>query len=109
VVRELLNEEKARAQRASEYQVHPHVLRAGRAVAGKQVASRFDKGDALAKFRAAHAQPVEALSAPLGRVTTHLAWVPKKLASTLPRAERRERVSQPLERCHCLRRQTCAG
>ena len=78
VVLELLKEEKSLAQVASEYKVHPNVLRAWRAVAIKNLASVFDKGDDLAKLRATHDQQVEELYAQIGRLTTHLAWVKKK-------------------------------
>jgi putative transposase len=75
--------------RAAEYKVHPKVLRDWKALALKGLPSLFEKRDDLAAVQTAHAQQLEDLYAHIGRLTTQLGWIKKKLASSLTRAERR--------------------
>ncbi len=79
VVLELLKEEKTAAQLASEYGVHPSLLRDWKAVALNALPSTFEKRDTRAATEAAHAQQVEELYAEIGRLTTQVNWLKKKL------------------------------
>ena len=92
VVLELLKEEKTISQLAAEYKVHPNVLRDWRTLAVKNLSTLFDKHDDVASLRVAHEQQLEALYAQIGRLTSQLTWIKKKLALTLTRAERRALV-----------------
>ena len=89
VVLELLKEEKTISQVAAEYKVHPNVLRDWRTLAIKNLAALFDKHDDVGSLRIAYEQQLEDLYAQLGRLTSQLTWIKKKLALTLTRAERR--------------------
>jgi len=83
VALDLLKEEKTMAQISAEYHVHPTVLRDWRAQALKGLATIFERRDDLAATRAAHAQQVEDLYAEIGRLTTQLNWLKKKLPASL--------------------------
>jgi transposase-like protein len=81
VVLELLKETKTLSQLAAEYGVHHNVLRAWRDQALKELPSVFEKHDSLADAQAAHAKQLEELYAEIGRLTTHVNFLKKKLPS----------------------------
>jgi putative transposase len=79
VVQELLKEEKTLAQIASEYEVHPTQLKQWRAVALEGLASLFEKQDSTVVLQAAHEQQLTDLYAEIGKLTTQVTWLKKKL------------------------------
>lgn len=79
VVLELLKEEKILAQLTSEHGVGPTVLCAWRAIARTGLASLYERRDNLVDQHAAHEQQFEDRYAEIGRVTTQLNWLKKKL------------------------------
>ena len=79
VVQELLKEEKTLAQIASEYEVHPTQLKKWRAVALEGLASLFEKHESTAALQAAHDQQLSDLYAEIGKLTTQVNWLKKKL------------------------------
>jgi putative transposase len=79
VVLELLKEEKTLAQLASEHAIHPNMLREWKSAAIRALPSAFEKRDTLAAAQASHEQQLEELYAEIGRLTTQLAWMKKKL------------------------------
>lgn len=81
VVLELLKEEKTLAQLSSEHGIHANVLRDWKLVALKGLPSLFERRDNLAEQTAVHQQHTEELYAEIGRLTTHVNWLKKKLPS----------------------------
>ena len=81
VVLELLKETKTLSQLATEHSVHPTVLRTWRDQALKDFASLFERRDSLSAAQAAHAQQLEELYAEIGRLTTQVTFLKKKLPS----------------------------
>lgn len=79
VVQELLKEEMTLAQIAVEYEVHPTQLKNWRAVALEGLPSHFEKQDSTAELRRAHEQQLTELYAEIGKLTTQVAWLKKKL------------------------------
>jgi transposase len=79
VVQELLKEEKTLAQIATEYEDHPTQLKNWRAVALEGLAGLFEKQDSTAELRRAHQQQLTELYAEIGKLTTQVAWLKKKL------------------------------
>ena len=79
IVLELLKEEKTQVQMASEYGVHPNQLREWKHTALKALPAAFEKRDSLETVRAAHEQQLQDLYAEIGRLTTQLTWLKKKL------------------------------
>ena len=79
VVQELLKEEKTLAQIAAEYEVHPTQLKTWRAVALDGLPSLFEKQDSTAELKRAHEQQLTELYAEIGKLTTQVAWLKKKL------------------------------
>jgi len=79
VVQELLKEEKTLAQIASEYEVHPTQLKNWRSVALEGLASLFEKQDSTVVLQAAHDQQLTELYAEIGKLTTQVTWLKKKL------------------------------
>ena len=79
VVQELLKEEKTLAHIASEYEVHPTQLKQWRAVALEGLASLFEKQDSTVVLQAAHEQQLIDLYAEIGKLTTQVTWLKKKL------------------------------
>jgi transposase len=78
VVLELLKDEKSLNQLASEYSVHPNVIREWKAVALKGFPALFERRDTLADATTLHEQQLQDLYAQIGRLTTQLAWIKKK-------------------------------
>ena len=81
LVLELLKETKTIGELSAEYQVHPNVLRAWRDQAVKALPSVFEKRDSLIDARAAYAKQLEELYAEIGRLTTHVTFLKKRLPS----------------------------
>jgi putative transposase len=79
VVQELLKEEKTLAQIATEYEVHPTQLKNWRAIALEGLAGLFEKQDSTAELKAAHEQQLGELYAEIGKLTTQVNWLKKKL------------------------------
>lgn len=79
VAQELLKEEKTLAQIASEYEVHPTQLKNWRSVALEGLASLFEKQDSTVVLQAAHDQQLTELYAEIGKLTTQVTWLKKKL------------------------------
>lgn len=79
LVIELLKETKTLSQLATEHGVHPNVLRAWRDQALKELPTVFERRDSLAAQQAAHAQHLEEVYAEIGRLTTQLNFLKKKL------------------------------
>lgn len=81
VVLELLKEEKSISQLATEYDVHPNQLYRWRDVAITGLPRLFS-GQTVqeqAAKDAAHAQHEEELYAEIGKLSTQLSWIKKKL------------------------------
>jgi transposase-like protein len=81
LVLELLKETKTIAQLATEHGVHPNVLRAWRDQAIKELPTVFEQRDSLVDAQAAHAKQQEELYAEIGRLTTHVNFLKKRLPS----------------------------
>jgi putative transposase len=79
VVLELLKEEKTLAQLASEHGIHPNMLREWKTAAVRALPSAFEKRDTLAAAQATHEQQLQELYAEIGRLTTQVTWLKKKL------------------------------
>ncbi len=79
VVLELLKEEKTLAQLASEHGVHPNMLREWKAIALRALPGAFERRDTEAAAQAAHEQQLQELYAEIGRLTTQVNWLKKKL------------------------------
>jgi putative transposase len=84
-----LKEEKTMSQISAEYGVHPNVLREWRTLALKGLTTVFERRDDLAATKAAHAQHLEELFAEIGRLTTQLNWLKKKLPPSLIASDER--------------------
>ena len=78
---ELLKETKTLSELASEYGVHPNVLREWKYAAIKGLPDVFEKRDSVTETRAAYERQIEDLYAEIGRLTTHVNFLKKKLPS----------------------------
>lgn len=90
VVREVLREDRTLSQVAAAHGLHPNLVSQWRdqALSGmSSLFSRTKENDWAAK-EAAHEQEKQELYAEIGRLTTQLSWLKKKLASSLTRNER---------------------
>jgi transposase-like protein len=79
VVQELLKEEKTLAQIAAEYEVHPTQLKNWRTVALDGLAGLFEKQDSTVELKRAHEQERTELYAEIGKLSTQVSWLKKKL------------------------------
>lgn len=79
VVQELLKEEKTLSQIASEYEVHPTQLKNWRAIALEGLSSLFERQESTVALQAAHEQQLSDLYAEIGKLTTQVNWLKKKL------------------------------
>jgi|GEM_PF-800623 len=96
VVREVLREDKTLSQVAAAHGLHPNLVSQWRdqTLAGMvSLFSRTKENDWAAK-EAAHEQEKQDLYAEIGRLTTQLSWLKKKLANSLSRGERRALVER---------------
>jgi putative transposase len=80
LVQKMLREEKTLAQLSSEHGVHPNQLREWRRLAVEGLPSLFEAGEATATLKAAHEQQLTDLYAQIGRLTTELTWLKKRLS-----------------------------
>ena len=78
---ELLKETKTFSQLASEYGVHANVLRDWKHVAIKGLPDVFASRDSVTEIKAAYERQLEDLYAEIGRLTTHVNFLKKKLPS----------------------------
>ena len=81
VVLELLKETKTLAELSSEHGVHANVLRDWKLIALKGLPDVFEKRDSVTEAKAVHAREIEELYAEIGRLTTHVNFLKKKLPS----------------------------
>lgn len=81
LVLELLKETKTLSQLSSEHGVHPNVLRDWKQIALRSLPDAFENRDSLADTKAAHERQLEDLYAEIGRLTTHITFLKKKLPS----------------------------
>jgi transposase-like protein len=81
LVRDLLREDKSVNQLAAEHGVHPNQLYRWRDVVLVGLPGLFTRegADMQAAKDAAHEQQLQELYAEIGKLTTHLAWLKKKL------------------------------
>jgi putative transposase len=81
IVREIWRETRSISQIAAQYGIHPNQLYAWRDQAAAALPDLFTDTAAqtLAAQAAAHAAEVEQLYAPIGRLTTEVNWLKKKL------------------------------
>jgi len=79
VVLELLKETKTLNQLASDYQLAPTVLREWKVAALKGLPNLFEKQDSVAEVKATYERQLEELYAEIGRLTTHVQFLKKKL------------------------------
>ena len=79
VVHELLREEKSVAQLATEYGVHPTQIGKWKALALHGLPSLFEERSEVSALKSAHEAQVTALYAEIGRLTTQVAWLKRKL------------------------------
>jgi putative transposase len=83
IVRELLKEEKSVSQLAAEHGLHPNQLYRWRDIALTGLPSLFaqEAAQQQAAKDAAHEQQLQDLYAEIGKLTTQLNWLQKKLPS----------------------------
>jgi transposase-like protein len=79
VVQDLLKEEKTLAQIAAEYEVHPTQLKNWRAMALEGLPGLFEKQDSTVALKAAHEQQLGELYVEIGKLTTQVSWLKKKV------------------------------
>jgi transposase-like protein len=79
MVLELLKETKTVNELASEYQLAPTVLREWKAAALKGLPNLFEKQDSITEVKATYERQLEELYAEIGRLTTHVQFLKKKL------------------------------
>ncbi len=81
VVLELLKETKTLSQLSSEHGVHVTVLRDWKQAALKGLPDLFENRDSFADAKVAYERQIEDLYAEIGRLTTHVNFLKKKLPS----------------------------
>jgi transposase-like protein len=81
VVLELLKETQTLSQLSSEYGVHVTVLRDWKAIALKGLPDLFEKRDSITEAKTAHERQLEELYAEIGRLSTQVSFLKKKLPS----------------------------
>jgi len=79
VVQELLKEEKPMAHIAAENEVNPPHLKEWRARAIEGLPGLFEKHDSTAELRAAHEEQLTELYAEIGKLSTQITWLKKKV------------------------------
>ena len=79
VVRAALRDEKTLAQLASEYGIHPTQISTWKTTALQELPHLFERGERTASQVAAYEEQVEQLYAEIGRLTTQVAWLEKKV------------------------------
>ena len=86
VVLEVLKETKTLSQLASEYGVHPNILRDWKQAAIKGLPDVFERRDSLTDVKAAYERQLEDLYAEIGRLTTHVNFLKKTVRAIVPYA-----------------------
>lgn len=81
VVLELLKETKTLSQLSSEHGVHVTVLRDWKQAALKGLPDLFENRDSFAEAKVAYERQLEELYAEIGRLTTQVNFLKKKLPS----------------------------
>ncbi|MFN8568499.1 MAG: transposase [Kouleothrix sp.] len=81
VILELLKETKTLNQLAAEHGVAPTVLREWKQAALTGLPDLFERRDSITALKAAHEQQLADLYAEIGRLTTHVSFLKKKLPS----------------------------
>jgi putative transposase len=81
VVLELLKETKILNQLSTEHGVAPTVLREWKQAAIIGLPDLFERRDSVTTLKAAHEQQLADLYAEIGRLTTHVTFLKKKLPS----------------------------
>ena len=81
VVLELLKETKTLSQLTAEYGVHASVLRDWKAAVLRGLPDVFATRDSFAEAKVAYERQIEDLYAEIGRLTTHVSFLKKKLPS----------------------------
>jgi putative transposase len=79
VVQEILKEEKTLAQIAAENEVHPTQLKNWRTLTLEGLPGLFEKQDSTAELKARYEQQLTELYAEIGKLTTQVTWLKKKL------------------------------
>ena len=79
VVLEVLNATKTLSQLSSEYGVHSNVLREWKTIALKGLPAVFEQRDSVPEPKAAYERQLDDLYAEIGRLTTHVNVLKKKL------------------------------
>src|ERR1700736_3504040 len=85
VVRAALREDKTLAQLASEFGVHPTQISTWKTTAVAELPRIFERRDQTASEVAAYEEQIEQLYAEIGRLTTQVAWLGKKVGGVPPR------------------------
>ncbi|MEW8959589.1 MAG: IS3 family transposase [Moorella sp. (in: firmicutes)] len=89
IVLEILKEEKSISQIASEYGIHPSVLNRWKNTAVEKLPSLFtDETKSIENMKSEYEKKIQDLYAEVGRLTTELTWLKKRVASELSRDER---------------------
>ncbi|WP_143116585.1 IS3 family transposase [Neomoorella thermoacetica] len=89
VVLEILKEEKSVSQLSSEYGIHPSILNRWRNMVIEKLPSFFtDEQKNLENIKAQYEKQIQDLYAEVGRLTTELTWLKKRVASEFNRNER---------------------
>ncbi len=85
IVREIWRETRSISQIAAQHGVHPNQLYTWRDQAAAALPNLFSNqaAQSLAEQQAAHAAQLEQLYAEIGRLTTELTWLKKKLPRSL--------------------------
>jgi putative transposase len=98
VVQEALAGERTLAQLAAQYGIHPNLITKWKRAALHAMPSAFTENAPLeaqlAALQAEHEREKEALYAEIGRLTTQVHWLQKKLQQEVPRAVRRTLVER---------------
>ena len=81
VILELLKETKTLNQLAAEHGVAPTVLREWKQAALTGLPDLVERRDSITALKAAHEQQLADLYAEIGRLTTHVSFLKKKLPS----------------------------
>jgi transposase len=79
IARQMLREDKTFAQLSAEHGIHINQLSQWRRTAVDGLPSLFEEKEATATLKAAHDEQLTALYAEIGRLTTELTWLKKKL------------------------------
>lgn len=79
VVQRLLMEDQPLNQVAAEYSIHPRRLQEWKALVLEGLPSLFERHHTVTQLQATHEQEREQLYAEIGKLTTQINWLKKKL------------------------------